>query len=713
MKNRWLVCALAVALAFSATAQKVAESVQVTIIEVPVTVVDRDGNPVRGLTKENFEVFDEGKKVPIEYFEVLDMKTVALQPESTPLSPVATRNFLLLFDLANSQPGNIGRAADAAKEFVDTQLAGRDLAAVATFTAERGARMVTSFTNDKVMLKAAIQTLGDPNYFKVGDPLMLSYKEVAKPPEQYTAAGASGLPMTGQRAEDRLAAKSEATDILEQKFADSARSTERQMQNTRDTELKNRLRAQLSQMGNVARVLDRLHGRKQIILLSEGFDAGLVTGREDLSATKTREEADKGFSGEIWEVNTDQRYGSSAASRDVTEMTELFRRSDVVLHAIDIRGLRGNTDVSDNRVSRSGSLESLFLITKPTGGTVFRNTNDLKSNFAKMLEQQSVVYVLGFSSKSSGKPGKFHSLKVKTDARGARLSHRSGYYEPSTQITDLERTLSMAEILASDAPIDDVDISVAATTLPGPGGKARVPVVVEMAGPRFLEGINANTATANLYVYAFDQNNQVVDYLTQRIALDLTKAADTVRGTGIRYFGTLRLPAGKHAVKAIVRVEESGRIGFVRQNLDIPAFTAATVMPPVFFTEAGNWVMLAGSSRGDDYAYPFAAGDTKYVPQSQPDLKTGNAYKLALFLNRMPLENLGVTPALVGPNGATVNVDGQVKLLGRTSADERGSVKLLFDFKPEGLSAGAYQLRFTVTPKDGAPTVVSLPFNIL
>ncbi|HEX2123659.1 MAG TPA: hypothetical protein VHL59_18665, partial [Thermoanaerobaculia bacterium] len=73
-KNRWIVAAgLMLMLIATASAQRFGESVQVTVVEVPVTVVDRNGNPVRDLKKEDFEVTDDGKKVPIDYFEVVDM----------------------------------------------------------------------------------------------------------------------------------------------------------------------------------------------------------------------------------------------------------------------------------------------------------------------------------------------------------------------------------------------------------------------------------------------------------------------------------------------------------------------------------------------------------------------------------------------------------------------------------------------------------------
>ncbi|MGH9457638.1 MAG: hypothetical protein ACRD2J_08370, partial [Thermoanaerobaculia bacterium] len=126
---------LAVTLALipaAAFAQTVKETIQVTVVEVPVVVSDREGAPVRGLTKEDFEIFDQGKRVPVEYFEVVDLELVSAEDET--VHPVANRNFLLLFDLTNSSPGNIGRSQEAAKEFVASQLGERDHVAVATYS---------------------------------------------------------------------------------------------------------------------------------------------------------------------------------------------------------------------------------------------------------------------------------------------------------------------------------------------------------------------------------------------------------------------------------------------------------------------------------------------------------------------------------------------------------------------------------------------------
>ncbi|HUP63292.1 MAG TPA: VWA domain-containing protein [Thermoanaerobaculia bacterium] len=689
--RRWLVAAgLTLAGIATAYGQRFGEAVQITVVEVPVTVVDRGGNAVRDLTKDDFELFDEGKKVPIEYFEVVDIAAITAAETDAPPPPVATRNFLLLFDLANSSPGTIGRAAEAAQEFIETQLGERDLAAVAVFAAQSGPRMLTSFTRNRTLLTNAIETLGHPKYFKIADPLMISATRVAT-----EAIG------EGQAA----AAKNEVNDAI----AELLQEQDRVARVANDSEARNRLKIQLNGMGLVARSLDRLKGQKQIILLSEGFDARLVQGRENISRENTQEETDAVFSGEVWKVNQEERFGSSAASQDVSQMAALFRRSDVVLHAIDIKGLRGNTDATTTAGGRGRSNEALFLLTTPTGGTVFKNNNDITNTFSRMLRQQEVVYLLGFTARGTGKPGRFHELRVK--AKGGRASHRAGYYEAGTKVTDLEKTLSLAEIMMTDAPVHDVDVDLSATPLPGPAGKARVPVLVEIPGKRLLEGVSGNTATAILYLYAFNAQDEVADFLQQRISLDLAKAGDMIRGSGVRYFGTLRVPPGAYSVKALVRVEESGRVGFVRRDVTVPAFDSAVVLPPLLFAEPANWVMLVGPSRGDEYAYPFTTGADQFIPKRAASVTANQEYKFALFMYRVPLENLEVKPEIVS-NGSAQPTD-KVTLLGRTSADDRGGIKLLFNFKPDGIPAGEHELRFTVKSKDGNQSVVTIPFRVL
>jgi VWFA-related protein len=686
MSKRALCVTVLLLQAVAGFAQNFSESVQVTVIEVPVTVVDRAGKPVRGLTVNDFELYDEGKRVPITGFDTLEMSRLVADV-SKPLPPAAYRNFLLLFDLAHSQPGNVSRAQSAAMEFVQKHVGRRDLVAVATFGAERGLSLLTSFTSDRELLAYAIETLGAPKYFKVADPLRIATS-------QSTQQGVSKRPNVGESpgaALDEL--MKEMNNFSEARHEDQMRS---------------RLRVQFKQFSGVARALDRLKGQKQIILLSEGFDPKLVQGRQDLSAQATQQQNTAIETGEIWKVQSDDRFGSSTSSREIEDMATIFRRSDVTLHAIDIKGLR--TDVDASAGVKKSSNESLFLIARPTGGTVFQNATDLGRNFAELVEQQDVVYVLAFEAKS-GPGGKYHNLKVKVPgARGARIQHRDGFFEPSGKVSAIEQNLSLAEIMMTDVPVRDVPLTLFAVGLPSREGEARIPVNVELPGPSLLEGITGNSVTANVFVYAFDEKNQVLDFLQQRVGLDVAKSGEQLRGGGMRYVGTLRVPPGRYVIKALARVDETGRVGFTRTTIDVPAGTAPAILPPVLFGQRQNWINIAAPGRSADAVSAFSALGQAFTPASQPRLTAPGSYKVALFLHDTPSDKLEIAPMLIGPDGSSQAAN--VALVGRTEMDPQGSAKVMFEFKPPQLAAGSYQLQLSVKRDGGPPSVVSMPFTV-
>src|SRR5262249_10809047 len=150
---------------------------QVLSVEVPVQVV-RDGQPVRGLTAADFEVWEGRRRVPLTGFEALDV-AAAKGPAAarTPVPAAARRHFLLLFDLAFSDPKPIARPRAAGTRLI-TQLQPSDLAAVATYSAPRGPQLVLGFTSDRRQLDNALGSLGLPDLItRPMDPLRLVLEE--------------------------------------------------------------------------------------------------------------------------------------------------------------------------------------------------------------------------------------------------------------------------------------------------------------------------------------------------------------------------------------------------------------------------------------------------------------------------------------------------------------------------------------------------------
>src|SRR3954470_11125376 len=100
--RRILAVAAASLLALSAPAQSTSQktaTINVHVVELPVSVLDPSGNPVRGLTAANFALYDEKKKQPITSFDAVDFAADATANAISPMNPAARRSFVLLFDL--------------------------------------------------------------------------------------------------------------------------------------------------------------------------------------------------------------------------------------------------------------------------------------------------------------------------------------------------------------------------------------------------------------------------------------------------------------------------------------------------------------------------------------------------------------------------------------------------------------------------------------
>src|SRR5207253_1150066 len=169
---------------------QVKETVNVYVVEVPVTVVDSSGNPVRGLTAANFELTDNGQKRAITSFDKIDFASTESVSAISPLNPSARRQFMLLFDLGYSSPNSLVRAQDAARKFVKESVQPRDLVAVGTVEPDRGFRMLSAFTTDRALIAS---TIDDPRGFRGADPLQIANQtEAFKAPEDTTGTAIGG-----------------------------------------------------------------------------------------------------------------------------------------------------------------------------------------------------------------------------------------------------------------------------------------------------------------------------------------------------------------------------------------------------------------------------------------------------------------------------------------------------------------------------------------
>src|ERR1043165_10282981 len=128
---------------------------------------------------------------------------------------------------------------------------------------------------------------------------------------------------------------------------------------------RSRVDKQIRWLADLGTTLRSVGGRKQVVLLSEGFDASLVQGRDMRDQAGQQKDLDAITSGDLSKVDSDRIFGSAAQLTNLAQLERAFRGSDVVLSAIDLRGVRG---MSEAPGTVAQSADGLFLLARPTGG---------------------------------------------------------------------------------------------------------------------------------------------------------------------------------------------------------------------------------------------------------------------------------------------------------------------------------------------------------
>ena len=676
-----------------------AEVTEVVVVEVPVQV-SKDGQPVRGLTADQFEVLDGRKRQDLIGFDVYDLSLSESTPDlpTTRIPASAQRHFMLFFDLSFSDPASIVRARHAAKELVSTGLDPTDLVGVATYSASSGTKLILGFTSDRRQVEVAVDTLGLPQLVESRrDPLGLTF---ANMPESW---GTTAIPSPGRAGINVEAEVREAVTRME---TSTSRASDR-----------NDILALASSMTEVAELLRSVDGRKYLVYLSEGFNSSIVLGqgggstREEQQAIQRQNDA--AAYGDYQDVDSNLRFGDTSTQNDLGRMLQEFVRADTVIQAVDIGGLRAGSDVRPRRENKQG----LFMMADGTGGEFFENFNNLTVAMEKMLDRTSVTYVLAFQADDLKLDGEFHKLKVKLKGgpKGAQLAYRPGYFAPKpySEISQRERIFSAASRLYGDSS-GQVGTAALAAPFEIDGELAYVPTLIEIRGDDLLKGNQGSTVTAEIYAYAVAEDGQVRDFFNQVVGIDIAKAGPTLQATGIKFWNQFDLPPGDYVARILVRNASTGSSGVSVYPFRVPdgSQMEPALLAPMFPEPAGKWLVVRGQrAQETTHDYPFTIQGEPFIPSVKPVLEPGQSTPLILAGHSLG-EAVQMTAELVTLNGDPV--EGVFLNLGnRRLAANSTMAQWAATLELGALEAGNYELRITATePETGEVYSSTLPVSV-
>jgi hypothetical protein len=338
-----------------------------------------------------------------------------------------------------------------------------------------------------------------------------------------------------------------------------------------------------------------------------------------------------------------------------------------------------------------------------TGGRVFKNANDLDAPLRELADMTSRYYILGYQPEDLQGPGRFHKLKVKVGRKGARLSHRSGYYErlPRARQTPMQRKFEAAQLVMTGVGRNDLAFSSLCLPFPVRGERQALGVVVQV--PRGELRWQPGTPVAlEVYGYAVAPDGTVHDHLAQLAQLKPDVADPEGTSLGLSFYGTLHVPPGPYTLKLMVQEPDTGAAGVQFLDVTVPPFDerAGFLLPPVVMDDPARWLGMTMKGREQAAAeFPFEVAGKPFLPRASFRVEGGKPERLVLMAYDpagpadRAASGLEIHTALTDASGARVP-PGSVKIDGIHRAEGRRTYVLAYT--PETLAPGDYTLRVGV-----------------
>ncbi|MCZ6793944.1 MAG: hypothetical protein O7J95_10070 [Planctomycetota bacterium] len=176
---------------------------------------------------------------------------------------------------------------------------------------------------------------------------------------------------------------------------------------------------------------------------------------------------------------------------------------------------------------------------------------------------------------------------------------------------------SVAALILSGQEAGDLEVSLLPIPLPGPAGRSRVALVVDLEGPSLLEGHEEGPLLTELYAYALDGEGDVAGFLTEGFLLDPAAHHEVLLAGGVKFLSHLQLPPGTYSLRLLVLRRQTGRFNLQTRTLEVPAWgdTDPVLLPPFFSERSEGRILVeqAGPLGGDpDLSFPvLPLGDSR------------------------------------------------------------------------------------------------------
>jgi VWFA-related protein len=520
--------------------------VESNYIEVDAVVTDDKGNIVRNLTKDDFQVLEDGHPQKVDTFTFVDIPVEhADRPlyRATPVEPDVVSNaqpmegrvYLLVLDAYHVEAGLTAQTRKMAKQFLDQNFGANDLGAVVLIG---NAKASQEFTHSRRLLENAVDKF-------IGQKVPSAAISILQDTRAKTVSGVPNELPVGDQNEPARAANA---------------------------------REMLSAVGRLAQYMAGVRGRRKALLL---FNEGLEFNTNDVIGPDLRTATP------ALHPESDDAATILDAERD---MIGAATRANVSIYSVDPRGLPSAVDVTDpgdysnpitmdvqQEIARAQS--TLREFADRTGGLAYTNTQNYTGAFQHIVQDNSEYYVLGYYAGQVKPDGKFHTISVKVSQPGLHVRARKGYYAPNAAAAPTTPPDVLHNLLTSPMPMGGLPMRMSAAIMKGDGGKDRVCLTVEITGSAVPLDTSKKDVFANTVELSYAAFNDVAHpTLTGSKTLNLTLTPDgrkALTDHGLRLTTQFELPPGRYQLRLAGREHLGDRAGSVFKDLAAPDFTAA------------------------------------------------------------------------------------------------------------------------------------------
>lgn len=508
------------------------------LVQVDVTVIDKNGNAVRDLRKDEIEIYQNEKKQEITNFSFISNglqrnETKAVVPTdqtATQLPPAPIKAELVRRTIALVVTGLSFQSTyyirRALKKFVNESMQDGDLVAIIRTSSANG--ILQQFTNDKRLLNAAIDEI--------------RFDAFRNNTFAFAPIGSSG-------SEETLRLQEERDKTNEEFFENNANESG------------------LFGLNFILRGMQDLPGRKSVLLITDGFSIPTEPEKAGPFVQSVRRVVDTANRASVT-INTMDARGlvdtGFTAADDLTKM--------------DGRGMLKSIIARNQKVV--GTQQGPRILAEQTGGASIVNNNDLSGGVRKLLDDQS-YYLIGYEPDDetfTAKVRPFHRLMVKVKRPGLKVRYRSGFFGVSDE-TMVKPALTSGQrlvtALVSPFAVNEIGVRLSAIFNNDKKLGSHIQSMVHVGAKdlKFTDGLNGSKiAVFDVIAASIDENGLPVDTVNQSYTLTANKAVyEKYVADGFVYGFTFPVKsAGTYQLRVALRDRGSDKIGSANQLVEVP-----------------------------------------------------------------------------------------------------------------------------------------------